>query len=448
MATAFWVPNPADAGGAADEWSVSRDASAALAAVYDDSGNAVWRFDGGASLNKYRYNWDQTTGWGDPPPAAHADTEVVIKARITNTAVMGRTGVGVRFTTAGTGYSVRWQPGSGSNITVRYLIMTSWSDGTATDLTLNSVGSGWFWIRFRVNADAIKVRAWVDGDAEPGTWGIEVTNSTHTSAEVLRIVGHYATATDIAWVGVGTAGDTAPSSNEQPPVLTSGTLTNVTATGATVGATTDTDSGTMYAVATGSATPPSGAQIKAGDDHTGTDADDAKSLAISTTGAKTLTFDALTTGSTRWGHIVHEDAEGYSNVVTVGPFYPGTWRPTGVSGTPEWTVHGAASAAAALSEDAPGSTAEYVEFADLTSTPKEGIVAITPMPAGERKLSITARRVGTGTVNVRVTPLDNALDPVAAPVTQLVTDSWATYEMAFTTTAEATHALVEMWDAA
>lgn len=92
------------------------------------------------------------------------------------------------------------------------------------------------------------------------------------------------------------------------PVLTSAVGTATGSTTATIGATTDEANGTMYGVVTGSATQPSVAQIKAGQDHTGAAASYASSQSISSTGAKTFSATGLTASTTYYGHIVHADA--------------------------------------------------------------------------------------------------------------------------------------------
>jgi hypothetical protein len=85
-----------------------------------------------------------------------------------------------------------------------------------------------------------------------------------------------------------------------------------------VGATTDGNNGTLYAVLTTSATPPSAAQIKAGQDHTSAAAPCAKSVSVSSSGAKTITeLYGLVESTTYYAHLMHENAGATaSNVVT------------------------------------------------------------------------------------------------------------------------------------
>lgn len=105
------------------------------------------------------------------------------------------------------------------------------------------------------------------------------------------------------------------------PVLTSPTGTATGSTTATIGATTDEGNGTMYAVVTTSATQPTVAQIKAGQDHTGAAAAWGGGQAISSTGAKTLNATGLTASTNYWGHLVHTDAAANdSNRVTSAQF--------------------------------------------------------------------------------------------------------------------------------
>ncbi len=86
-------------------------------------------------------------------------------------------------------------------------------------------------------------------------------------------------------------------------------------TTATVGCTTDTASGTLYAVVTTSATQPSIAQIKAGQDHTGSAAPWGGSGAVSST-SPSLSATGLTAATTYYTHCVQTVATVDSNVDT------------------------------------------------------------------------------------------------------------------------------------
>ena len=105
------------------------------------------------------------------------------------------------------------------------------------------------------------------------------------------------------------------------PVLTTPTATATGPTTAIIGATTDEANGTLYGVVTTSATQPSVAQIKAGQDHTGAAAVWGGSAAVSATGARTLSATGLTASTSYRAHLVHSDAAGNdSNRVTAASF--------------------------------------------------------------------------------------------------------------------------------
>lgn len=105
------------------------------------------------------------------------------------------------------------------------------------------------------------------------------------------------------------------------PVLTSPVGTSTGATTATVGATTDEGNGTLYAVVTTSATAPSVAQIKAGQNQAGAAAPWSGSVAVSSTGAKTINATGLTASTSYYAHLVHTDAAtNNSNVVSSAQF--------------------------------------------------------------------------------------------------------------------------------
>ena len=98
------------------------------------------------------------------------------------------------------------------------------------------------------------------------------------------------------------------------PVLTSPTSSATGKNNANAGATTDTASGTMYALARIGGSAASAATIVA----TGT------SLAITSTGAKSVALAGLTSGSTYVADICHANSAGNSNAVTSGSFTPAT----------------------------------------------------------------------------------------------------------------------------
>jgi len=131
--------------------------------------------------------------------------------------------------------------------------------------------------------------------------------------------GNYAVTTDINGVvrpstwNIGAVDD----GDVTPPVLSLPTSTSITGSGATVGCTTDEGTGTLYCVVTESATTPSVAQIKAGQDHTGAAAEDSDSQSLSTAGAKTFSVSMDPAGISYYAHFVQSDqASNDSNIVS------------------------------------------------------------------------------------------------------------------------------------
>lgn len=76
-------------------------------------------------------------------------------------------------------------------------------------------------------------------------------------------------------------------------------------TSGSVQVTTDVDSGTFYWVLTTSATPPSIAQVKAGQDHLGAAAPASGNKAVSATGVQSDSATGLTASTTYYPYFVH-----------------------------------------------------------------------------------------------------------------------------------------------
>lgn len=101
------------------------------------------------------------------------------------------------------------------------------------------------------------------------------------------------------------------------PTLSLPTDVKTGSTTADIGATTNEANGTLFVVASTSATPPTGAQIIAGQMHTGSAAAANASATVSSTGANTVGVTGLTGSTAYFGHSVHRDATGnVSNVVS------------------------------------------------------------------------------------------------------------------------------------
>lgn len=114
-------------------------------------------------------------------------------------------------------------------------------------------------------------------------------------------------------------------SDTTAPTLSSPTGTATGATTATGTVSTDEGNGTLYAVVTTSATAPSEANVKAGNDHTGTAAAFAvgsgAGQAVSATGTQNVSATGLTGSTAYYWHYMHEDAAtNRSSVATSASF--------------------------------------------------------------------------------------------------------------------------------
>lgn len=175
------------------------------------------------------------------------------------------------------------------------------------------------WLRLECSGTTIRARIWADGASEPSTWTASVTEAS------------FATGRQGVRFGVSSGGgqsradefsvDNLTVPDVTPPTLTTGVGTATGTTTGTVGATTNESNGTMYAVVTTSATPPTAAQVIAGQNNSGTAAVWSGNQAISTTGAKTFGATGLTPSTTYYGYIVHRDAAANDSTVLATPSF-------------------------------------------------------------------------------------------------------------------------------
>lgn len=98
------------------------------------------------------------------------------------------------------------------------------------------------------------------------------------------------------------------------PVLTLPSVANVTTNSADGRVTVSRSGGTLYGVLTTSATAPSAAQVKGGQDETGSAAVKAASALVTSLGQKTFSFSSLSGTATLYAHFVH-NASGVDSAV-------------------------------------------------------------------------------------------------------------------------------------
>lgn len=269
-------------------------------------------------------------------------------------------------------------------------------------------------------AVAVKIKGGSDATAENPTW------TWTTSAKALG-------QTDTVVPGVSSPNLSAPTKSD-------------TATTVVGGFTTDGVDGTARMVWTRSATAPNVAQVKAGQDNTGSTAGVLvpSALTITSAGAKNFAAATPTTGLTYWGYVVHTNAAGGdSAVLSLGPVYPGTGRPVSDTLVTGFTVTGAATHSAALNEDTASDT-EYVTSGALSTTPQKSRYALdkTYTP-GTYPVKVRACVPGgTGTLRVRLTDSAGVQNGVSSDLA--LTGTMQLFTPNITIAANATHIEIEV----
>lgn len=123
--------------------------------------------------------------------------------------------------------------------------------------------------------------------------------------------------------------DVAAASDVTAPTLTTATDTANGATASTGSVSTDEANGTLYWVVTTSATAPTAAQVKLGQDNSSVAATDSGSQAVSATGAQATAATGLTASTAYTTHFMHEDAAAnQSAVATASGFTTTVAAPT------------------------------------------------------------------------------------------------------------------------
>jgi hypothetical protein len=180
----------------------------------------------------------------------------------------------------------------------------SCSTGTWTDM-----GAGSFAYQWKDAADDSNL----DG---------ETANTLALTHDLLDIeVYCTVTATNAADSTAADSNTVGPVVDTTAPILSSASASGTGLTTASAGVSTNEGNGTLYVVVTESATQPTAAQIKAGDDHADADAAFADNAAVSATGAQTpFSVTGLTHTTDYWAHFMHEDAEGNQSAVVTASF--------------------------------------------------------------------------------------------------------------------------------
>lgn len=218
------------------------------------------------------------------------------------------------------------------------------------------------------------------------------------------------------------------------PVLSAATVASVTATGATVGCSTDTASGTLYWYVSTSATPPSAANLKSGSGSAAYG-----NVSNPGTGTETFNVTGLTSGATYWAHFIHTDNSQDSSILTTtAPFYPATARPSSDVTTTNWSTSTGTSFYALIDEDPPGNDTDYVISPSITGTGQKLICGLTESRgAGKYHIPVRAS-VTVGSARLRVALLNDSNDMQGYDDITVSSSSPTRYVANFDTTGTAT----------
>jgi len=174
------------------------------------------------------------------------------------------------------------------------------------------------------------------------------------------------------------------------PVLSAPTDAADGSTACTGTVTTDQGSGTLYWVVSISSTPPSVAQVKAGQSADGSPATASGSQAVSTSGEQNISDGGLSPGTTYYTHYVQNNVNGDSNVASADGF---TTNALAVLSSPTATPHALPIFAGTVSTDQGSGTLYWV--VTTSATPPSA----AQVKAGENHLGAPANSSGNQAVS-------------------------------------------------
>lgn len=168
------------------------------------------------SPNANSGNEDTLLSWDAVDSDAYRDDfEILMKLRflvsLTNNKAIGIGRANGAYATRDV-YGGTFQPGNG------YVTLEKWVNGSYSTI-LNDTGNNfslntWYWMRVRINGNIIQAKYWEDGTEEPVGWIVSSTDSDLTAVGWIGWGTYFDSANqEIDIFSVGTAGDTAPSTD-------------------------------------------------------------------------------------------------------------------------------------------------------------------------------------------------------------------------------------------
>ena len=202
------------------DWTQSGDTAESVIVVADvgATGGKIVQFPTENNFDRYYLSWDDV--------GSVSDCEILVRARLD---VESNTSIYIAHARHDT-TSIR----DGIALEQRGGNVEILEENNTLSSTDRKWGSNeWFWVRLRVTGANFKARFWVSG-TEPTTWDIEVTGTDTSSGAVGFGEDNTKNPFEIDVFGVGTGGDSAPSSAPAtgPNTPVNPSITNLLATSA------------------------------------------------------------------------------------------------------------------------------------------------------------------------------------------------------------------------
>lgn len=287
----------------------------------------------------------------------------------------------------------------GANVTGRIVKYDSGSYPLATSAAVAAATGDVIHIEVYAIGSALSMYFWKAEQSKPETPNVSATDTAYPTGLVglmkFGASGVYGVADDVVITDSAGGEDFFYAPDTTPPTLSAPSAIQTGPSTATVGATTDEGNGTLYVVVTLASTQPSVAQIKAGQNSSGTAAVFATSATVNSTGAKTFGITGLTASTTYYAHLVHTDAAGNdSNRVTSSSFTTSAADTTPpVLTNPVGTATGTTTATTGATTDEGNGTLYAV--VTLLATPPTAI----QIKAGQNSSGTSAAFAGSVSIN-------------------------------------------------
>lgn len=216
---------------------------------------------------------------------------------------------------------------------------TAASAVTASGTVSTDEGNGTLFFLATTNATelaATVIAGGATGSSQPiSSAGLKSVNVSGLAASTVYYMHyvHVDAALNIS-TRVSSTSFTTSAADSTPPTLSAPSGTQTGATTATLSVSTNENNGVMYAVVTTSATPPTAAQIRAGQNNAGTAAawasNPSNNQTINSTGTKTFGATGLLPSTTYYAYFHHRDASGNDSTVAAASSF--TTAASGVKG--------------------------------------------------------------------------------------------------------------------